>query len=231
MMTLQNKSQSIFGSMLVVGFLLAFVSQLAAQTSSLSKRPLPVTNSKPLTLEETSFTYQKPIEARKFQLEDIVLIRVDIKAEFSSDAILKRDKDASIDASLMDWVKFDGWSLKPAEQKDGDPTINGEIEKEYNAKGRLNQRDRIAFSIAARVVDIRPNGHLVLESHRTIRNNNEIWDASLSGIVRPEDVDQGNLVMSENVSELRIDKRERGQIRDSYRRGWITRAVENYKLF
>jgi hypothetical protein len=39
------------------------------------------------------------------------------------------------------------------------------------------------------------------------------------------------MVMSEVVSELRIDKRERGTIRDSYRRGWITRAVENYKLF
>ena len=230
MRTNKNTRLANCGMLAVIAVLFS-ASQASAQSSSLTKRELPTTNTQPLTLEETSFTYQKPIEARKFQLEDIVVIRVDIKSDFSSDAILKRDKDASVDASLNDWVKFDGWSLKPAEQKDGDPTIDAEIEKEYNAKGRLNQRDRIAFSIAARVVDIRPNGHLVLESHRMIRNNNEIWEASLSGIVRPEDVDQGNMVMAEKVSELLINKRERGQIRDSYRRGWITRMVESVKLF
>ncbi|MCG8587115.1 MAG: flagellar basal body L-ring protein FlgH [Pirellulales bacterium] len=229
-----NRTKNIVkavGSSIVAVTTLAFITHVRAQDSSLSERQLPVTGPRILTLEETSFTYQKPLPARTFQLEDIVFIRVDIKAEFHSDAILKRDKDASVDASLLDWVKFDGWSLKPAPQRDGDPTVRGELDKEYNAKGRLNQRDRIAFNIAARVVDIRPNGHLVLESHRTIRNNNEIWDASLSGIVRPDDIDQGNMVMSERVSELRIDKRERGTIRDSYRRGWITRMIESVKLF
>lgn len=209
----------------------AVASNVAAQNSSLSERQLPASGPRVLTLEDSSFTYQKPLPARQFQIEDIVFIRVDIKAEFSSDAILKRDKDASVDARLLDWVKFDGWSLKPAPQADGDPKIRADLDKEYNAKGRLNQRDRMAFNIAARVVDIRPNGHLVLESHRTVRNNNEIWDKSLSGIVRPEDVDQGNMVMSEKVSELRIDKRERGTVRDSYRRGWITRMIESVKLF
>jgi flagellar L-ring protein precursor FlgH len=105
------------------------------------------------------------------------------------------------------------------------------LEEEYNTRGRFDQRDRIAFNIAARIVDIRPNGHLVLESHRTIRNNNEIWDSSLSGIVRPEDVDQGNMIMSNKVSELRIDKRERGTIRDSYRRGWLTKMWDRFRIF
>ena len=209
----------------------ACATQLVAQDSSLSKHPLPVTGQRPLLLEDVSFTYQKPTEARKFQKEDIVFVRVEIKTEVRSDATLQRDKEASIDAVLLDWVRFDGLALKPAPQRDGDPEVAGELEEEYDAKGRFSQNDRIAFNIAARVVDIRPNGHLVLESHRTVRNNNEIWDASLSGIVRPEDVDQGNMVLSERVSELRIDKRERGNVRDSYRRGWLTKMWDNFRIF
>ena len=230
-MTQHSRIQAAIRNAIGVLLLSACSSQLVAQDSSLSKRQLPVTGQRPLMLEDVSFTFQKPVEVRKFQREDIVLIRVDIKAEVTSDALLKRDKDASIEASLLDWVRLDGLALKPAPQKDGDPKVAGELEEEYNTKGRFSQRDRIAFNIAARVVDIRPNGHLVLESHRTIRNNNEIWDASLSGIVRPEDVDQGNMIMSNKVSELRIDKRERGTIRDSYRRGWLTKMWDNFRIF
>jgi flagellar L-ring protein precursor FlgH len=230
-MHIEKNTCNWLGGVCLAAILLSGVPHASAQESSLSDRELPVAGPRPLMLEDVSFTYQQPVEPKTFKREDIVFIRVDIKAEFSSDAILKSDKDASIEAKLSDWVKLDGFSLKPAEQKEGDPEINGELDKQYNAKGRFNQRDRMAFNIAARVVDIRPNGLLVLESHRTIRNNEEVWDASLSGIVRPEDVDQGNMVMSEKVSELRIDKVERGTIRDSYRRGWITKMWETVKLF
>ncbi len=67
-------------------------------------------------------------------------------------------------------------------------------------------RDGLKLRIPARVVDIRPNGHLVLEAHQTIRNNEEIWERSISGIVRPEDILPNNTVLSEDVAELQIFK-------------------------
>jgi len=71
----------------------------------------------------------------------------------------------------------------------------------------------------------------VLEAHQEFRNNDEIWERSLSGIIRPEDILPNNTVLSEDVSELRIAKTERGQVRDGYRRGWLYRLMDKYGAF
>ena len=76
------------------------------------------------------------------------------------------------------------------------------------------------FHIACEVVDIRPNGNLVLEGHRSLKNNEEVWDFSLSGEARPEAVLPNNTLLSDNIAALRIDKEQGGQVRDSYRQGW-----------
>ena len=48
------------------------------------------------------------------------------------------------------------------------------------------------------------------------------------GAVRPEDVLPNNTVLSENVAELRIIKRESGHVRDGYRRGFLTRFLDRF---
>jgi flagellar L-ring protein precursor FlgH len=87
------------------------------------------------------------------------------------------------------------------------------------------------FRISCRVVDIRPNGNLVIEGRRTVHNNSEVWEQSLTGEVRPKDVLPNNTVLSENVAELRIDKREAGHVRDGYRRGWLLKWLDKWQPF
>jgi len=82
-----------------------------------------------------------------------------------------------------------------------------------------------------RLVDKRPNALLVVEGRRTITNNHEVWEQSLTGVVRPEDVLPNNSVLSENVAELRITKREAGHVRDGYRRGWMLQWLDKYQPF
>ena len=128
-------------------------------------------------------------------------------------------------------VQLDGLSLKKAPQASGDPTVNGTLQSQLRAQAELETRDAMKFSIQARVVDIRPNGHMVLEAHQTISNNEEQWDRALTGVVRPEDVLPNNTVLSEKIAELSIQKREQGMIRDGYRRGWLFRLMDRYGAF
>ena len=52
-----------------------------------------------------------------------------------------------------------------------------------------------------------------------------------SGEIRPGDVLPTNTVLSENVAELSIHKREAGHVRDGYRRGWFTRWLDMLQPF
>ena len=47
----------------------------------------------------------------------------------------------------------------------------------------MELRDALTFRIAAAVVDIRPNGNLVIEARREIRINEEVWMQSLTGVI------------------------------------------------
>ena len=101
----------------------------------------------------------------------------------------------------------------------------------YRAEGELETRDRMQFTIAAKVADVLPNGQLLIEAQQTITNNEEVWKQTLRGYVRPEDVLPNNKVLSENIAELTICKDEMGSVRDSYRRGWVTRLYDYFSPF
>ena len=85
--------------------------------------------------------------------------------------------------------------------------------------------------MAAKIVDIRPNGNLVIEGHQEIRNNEERWRISLTGVVRREAIQADRTVSSDSIAELKIDKEELGQVRDGYARGWLGRWYDRYKPF
>ena len=130
------------------------------------------------------------------------------------------------------WIHLEGLkAVKPDQQNDGDQRVQGKLNQLYRSEAELETRESLKFEIAASVADIRPNGNLVLEAHRVIRVNDETWEYSLSGICRKEDVGPGLVVFSRDIAELSVQKRERGHVRDGYRRGWFTRWFDTLQPF
>ncbi len=184
-----------------------------------------------MTLSEVSWTYRAPTPPRVLKLHDIVVVVVDEKTQVISEGELDRRKTANAAWTLKDWVLLKGLSLIPDPQSRGDPKISGTVEQRFRAEGDFQSRGAMKFRIACEVVDIRPNGTLVVEGRRWLRNNDEIWEISLLGVVRPEDVLPNNTILSEHVANLRVYKREIGHVRDGFRRGWLTRIFDEYQPF
>jgi flagellar L-ring protein precursor FlgH len=183
-------------------------------------------------LPEASMIYHQLPPPRKIGEHDLITVRVDKKAVMAAEGEVQTRKTGLYDALLADWIALKGLlEVKPAPQSDGDPRVRGQLNEQYRAQTDLETRESLAFDITAEVVDIRPNGLLVLEAHDTFRNNEEVWEYSLSGVCRPEDIDPGNVILSKYISQLHVWKRERGQVRDSYRRGWLTRWFQTFNPF
>ncbi len=182
-----------------------------------------------LTLANSSFFFQEPPAPRAIRLHDIITVIVDQRSQVVSEGEIQRRQQSNINAVLTDWIRLRGFDLKPAPQVDGDPGIRAQFNGQLRAQNELETRDAMKFVIAAEVVDIKPNGNLVLQAQRTVQNNNEIWEQFLVGIVRQEDVLPNNKVLSENIAQLSIYKREKGQVRDAYKRGWMLRLFDRFK--
>ena len=199
-----------------------------AQSSSLYGNPQ---QRQPLTLSHNSWTYRPVEEPRQIRLNDLVTVMVDEKSEVISEGEVDRRRKTDGLWVLQDWIGFldGGFGIRPDPQSAGDPTISHKANGKYRAEGSLETREALKFRITCRVVDVRPNGNLVLEGRRVIENNNESWEVSLGGVIRAEDILPNNSVLSESVAELRISKREGGVVRDGYRRGWFIKWRDRYK--
>jgi flagellar L-ring protein precursor FlgH len=203
-----------------------------AQDGSLFLNPAQANHG--LTLENSSFMYQQlPPESRPRQLQkhDIITVVVDVRSRFLSEGDGQARKTQSLTAVLADWIKLDNGHLKPAPQSDGDPTIAGTLNSQNRAQSDLELRDSLAFRMAAEIVDIQPNGNLVIEGHQTVRNNEEQWRISLTGVVRREAIQADRTVSSDAIYDFNVDKEEVGQVRDGYARGWFSRWYDRYKPF
>lgn len=203
-----------------------------AQSSSIFERDLPMTAQGPIALETGSWTYIPPIRPRRISIHDRVTIRVDELASTTQEGEVERRKTASYNAVLQDWIRLIGLkAIKPNVQADGDQTIAGQLQQLYRAEGDVATRESLALNIACTVADIRPNGDLVIEGHKQIRINDDFWEVSLTGICRHEDVGPDNVVLSRNIANMKLDKRERGHVRDAYKRGWLVRWLDEFHPF
>lgn len=177
--------------------------------------------------------YEVPLPpAKEVKVHDIVTIRVDLGAQVISESEMQRRKNATYDALLNNWVILNGLkSVKPAPQTEGDQRVQGNLNQLYRATGELETVESLKFEIAAKVAAVLPNGNLVLEAHRQVINNDEVWMHSLSGVCRREDIGPGNVILSEDIADLEISKREHGHVRDSYKRGWFTLWLDRLNPF
>lgn len=212
--------------------LISWATAMQAQDGSLFLKPAQTSNG--LTLENSSFMYQQlPPESipRQLQKHDIVTIVVDFRSRFLSEGNGQARKTQNLTAVLADWIKLDNGSLKPATQSDGDPTIAGSLNSQNRSQSDLELLDTLSFRMAAEIVDIQPNGNLVIEGHQTIRNNEEQWRISLTGVVRRESIQPDRSVSSDAIYDFNVDKEEVGQVRDGYARGWFSKWYDRYKPF
>jgi flagellar L-ring protein precursor FlgH len=213
---------------IVVGAVAAMSSTVAlAQRSSLYQR----NEQGAIPLASASLTYREVLPPSEIKLNDLVTIVVIEASQSLNSGEFDGRKTSSIDAQLKSWIELDGLNIKPAPQENGDPRANGTYNNQFRAEGEIETRQALKFNITARVVDIRPNGNLVLEARKRVQDDDEILEASVSGVVRREDVDPRNRVTSDALAELSVYRRTVGHVRDAYKRGWLHRLYDRVAPF
>lgn len=100
------------------------------------------------------------------------------------------------------------------------------ITNEFTGKGSSDRSGRVTASIGARVVEVLPNGNLVLLGRRETKVNKETQFIIVSGIVRSKDINADNRVQSTYLADARIEYYGQGTLADKQQPGWLTRILD-----
>ncbi|MDW8262507.1 MAG: flagellar basal body L-ring protein FlgH [Phycisphaerales bacterium] len=178
------------------------------------------------SLETVSFFHVPPPEPRLIQKHDLVTIIIREESSAKSDAKADISRESEMDARLEEFIKLSGFQLSGGGVTEPIPSIRARASREFQGDGKLDRKDSFIARIQAEVIDVKPNGTIVLQARKRIRTDEEEQLFILSGIARAEDVTADNSVLSTQLFDLELSKSTRGPVRDSIKRGAVHRFLD-----
>jgi flagellar L-ring protein precursor FlgH len=163
-------------------------------------------------------------KARK--IGDVVTIRIVESSKASNKASTDTDRKSSLSAGLDRF--FGGENSYNTTDPFFNPFggISSSFDRSFEGSGSTQRSGDLDAYLTARVVDVLPNGNLVLLGNREIGVNNEKQLITLSGIVRPKDISSNNQIQSIHISDAKISYSGRGAVNDPQRPGWFVRTLD-----
>jgi flagellar L-ring protein precursor FlgH len=107
------------------------------------------------------------------------------------------------------------------------PEVQYGSTRTLSGKGSYNLQGSITTQITAIVMEVLPNGNLVIEGSRVKQSVDNKVLVRISGIVRPEDISNTNVVLSSAVADAKIVYESSGPIANSNRWGWFERFMDH----
>ncbi|OOC11496.1 MULTISPECIES: flagellar basal body L-ring protein FlgH [Thioalkalivibrio] len=101
--------------------------------------------------------------------------------------------------------------------------VSNNSSRGFDGGGDSSQSNQLEGEITVTVAEVLPNGNLVIQGEKWLGINQGEEYVRLRGIVRPQDVNADNTVLSGQVADARISYGGSGFIADSNTPGWITR--------
>jgi flagellar L-ring protein precursor FlgH len=165
-------------------------------------------------------------DAKAVRLHDVVAIVVTESLAASTDGQVKNSRASNASSSLTSLFG----ALKPSNALQN--LIGQTSSSGLTAQGQSTTNSSLATTFGAEVVDVLPNGMLVVQATRQLTFSQQTQLIRLRGLVRPEDVSAQNQVLSTAMTDLELEVTGKGIVNDStYRQNPLVRFLERMLVF
>lgn len=200
--------------------------------AALMTAPMPQAGPKPLSQTPTGSLWQEAngslfqdIKAHK--IGDILTITVSEESKASKTATTQTTRDKTYAASMnfagvaagapVTTNPIGGASMNP---------LDGDFKHGFSGSGVTSKTDSMSAYMTATVVNIAPNGNLIIRGSRWTQVNNEMQQIVVEGVVRPADITRNNTVLSQSIAEAKIFFVGKGPVTQHQKPGWALQLFD-----
>jgi flagellar L-ring protein precursor FlgH len=165
-------------------------------------------------------------DVKAFRVHDVVMIVVSESLTASTDGQVKNARASNANSAITSL--FGALKSSNAMQN----LLGANASSGLTAQGQSTTDSSLSTTFGAEVVDVLPNGMLVVQATRQLTFSQQTQLIKLRGLVRPEDVSNQNQVLSTAMTDLELEVTGKGIVNDStYRQNPLVRLLEKLLVF
>jgi len=172
--------------------------------------------------QASSIALAEDLKARR--RGDIITVVISEQASASKQASTGTKRGSSISAGIPKLLGLETTGIR--NWADLSDLLNASFSSKFDGTGSTSRQETLQATISAKVVDVIPNGNLLIEGRRNVKVNNEDQIIVLTGTVRGRDVSSENTINSALIADARIAYSGKGIISDRQKPGWLLNALD-----
>ncbi|RUM88513.1 MAG: hypothetical protein DSZ24_03495 [Thermodesulfatator sp.] len=169
---------------------------------------------------------------RARRVGDLVTIKIVETYQSSQQVANKGARSTGLKAGVGRFLGFEKYLEEHNPRFSASQMFDSSYKYNLNAQSQQSRKTAIQATITARVVQVLPNGNLVVQAKRVVKQDADLEYIVLTGIVRPQDIDADNTVLSTQLSDVTLEYSGRGPNKEVIRGpGWVTQLLHWIWLF
>lgn len=171
-----------------------------------------------------------PPKPRTYQEHDLVEIIIRESSNVRSSQEISTEKEYELEGEISNFPQFTLNDIVDAVLKSSDlrnpPKIGVNAERSFEGDGEVKRSDTFTARLKAEVIEVLPNGNLVIEARTQITMDEEKTTLLVSGVCDPKDMTPTGTVLSSQLFDLQIIKTNEGELRKVTKKGLIPRVLD-----
>jgi flagellar L-ring protein precursor FlgH len=166
-------------------------------------------------------------QPKMIKAHDLLTIIIREESEVSSQGTsdLKRQSDLSAQADQFVKLNLANFAVEQG-ITGASPAIKLSGSRNFKGEATVDRTDSVIARITAEVLDVKPNGTLVVQARKKIKTDEEEQTLLLSGVCRVEDLTPDNTVLSTQLFDLEFTKINKGQVRNTTKTGGLHKLLD-----
>lgn len=162
-----------------------------------------------------------------YRVHDTITVKVSIDDTISFTKKQDTKRDTSWEFAFKSFIdNFAGVT------KTSLPDFEIESAGENKTKGNKQDGNRIRLDVSCEIIEILPQGDLVIEGTRFVKSDEDQATVKVAGRVNPKYINPNtDTVFSERILQLEVKTDYDGPLADNEKRGFVSKLLDKFKIF